>query len=274
MRGTKCTYDDDKIACLFYLKHKDKSYKKIDMLVAALGNKFPKTSVILKLKNFEYLHTSGKSGMANSNYQSRYVYRHFAPKKSLKAASKARTHDSDVANAAARNILTLVSIYKGEITDAEMLDTCRFFGHKCPTTGDEVFLCPYTGKDITAAVKNKMAGIPDTRIDLDHIVPQNRDFCGLNTYGNVIWVDAAANRHKGGRMDYKTFLLTDKDIAATSTPAEIQARIDKIEAFQKHSGYDATSLARIISPLIKKHYTDIQSLQHNAATEIAKKAKI
>lgn len=260
--AVRWAYEDEKISCKFFLKYGDKSAENIGKLMAQLNNKYPVSSVKMKLKNYEFIHTKGKSGLANASFLSKYVYRQLTVGKGH-GIRIARKYPADVANSSVRNILTMLSIYKGEITASEMDETNKFFDYKCP----------YTGRDLSAAIKNRLAGIPDNSIDIDHVVPQNRLYCGLNVYGNLIWADSKANSRKSGK-DYKEFLLTDKVIASTATPAEIQARIDKIEAFQRHSGYDAEAIAKTISPLLSKHYDDILSLQVNMAAKIAKDAKL
>ena len=259
--STPWTYEDEQISCKFYLKHKDESYANIAQLMDKLNHKFPIGSVRLKLKNYEYIHTNGQSGLSNMSFLSKYVYRQLTTKGA--SIRIARKHPADVANISVRNILTMLSIYKGEITAEQMDDTNKFFGYKCP----------YTGKDISAAIANRLAGIPDSSIDIDHIVPQNREHCGLNVYGNLVWVDSKANSRKGGK-NYKEFLLNDEIIARSATPTEIQARIDNIEKFQLHSGYDAVAVAKAVSPLVSKHYEDVISLQINTAAKIAKSSKM
>lgn len=263
MAKTTWTYEDEQISCKFYLKHGDESYKKLDDLMKSLSNKFPKNSVKLKLKNYEYIHTDGAKGMANYSFLSKYVYRQLTSSKRAKGLKIARKHTADVANISVRNILTMLSIYKGEITSAEMDATNKFFNYKCP----------YTGRDLTTAINNRLSGIPDSSIAIDHIVPQNKEYCGLNVYGNLVWVDSKANGRKG-KKDYKEFLLTDTVIASTATPVEIQNRIDKIEAFQLASGYDASVISKTISPILSKHYEDIQTMQVETAAKIAKAAKL
>lgn len=262
MAKTTWTFEDEKICCKFFLKHGIPTRANIGNLMRELNYKFPEGSVKLKLKNYEFIHTKGMSGMANSSFLSKYVYRQLTSGKSA-SIKIARKHPADVANISVRNILTMLSIYRGEITATEMDDTNKFFNYKCP----------YTGKDISAAIANRLAGIPDPSIAIDHIVPQNREQCGLNVYGNLVWVDSKANGRKGGK-DYKKFLLTDNVIANSATPADIQARIDKIEAFQKHSGYDADGIAKAISPLLCEHYDDVLSKQVNVAAKMAKAAKL
>ena len=73
-------YTDDLTACKFYLKHKDKSIAKVALLVAALDHKFSVNSVKAKLKNYAYLATG--TGLANCNWQSKYIYRLLTCKKS------------------------------------------------------------------------------------------------------------------------------------------------------------------------------------------------
>ena len=258
----KWTYEDEKLCCKFFLQHGIPNHAGAESLARALHNKFSVASVKLKLRNYEYIHTNGTSGMENYSFRSKYVYRQLTSGKGT-GIRIAKKHPADVANISVRNILTMLSTYRGEITAAQMDDTNKFFNYECP----------YTGKDLSVAIANRLAGIPDSSIAIDHIVPQNREQCGLNVYGNLVWVDSKANGRKGGK-DYKEFLLNDTIIASSATPAEIQARIDKIEAFQKHTGYDAKGIQAIVSPMLIKHYDDMLSIQVNMAAKIAKDAKL
>ncbi len=190
MAKTTWTYDDEIISCEFYLKYKGSSSARAKELAALLHNKFPVTSVRFKLKNYEYLDTAGVSGMANASFLSKYTYRLKTAKAKGRSFNLARTHTADVANSAVRNILTTISIYKGELTLAQMDATNKFFNYECP----------YTGRDLSAAIANKMAGIPDSSIEIDHIIPQNRVYCGLNVYGNLVWADSAAKFAKAAKL--------------------------------------------------------------------------
>ena len=72
----------------------------------------------------------------------------------------------DVSNSAIRNILTYTSIrLYGKFTRQDMEDTLDYFDWKCP----------YTGSDLRNLIVNHSGGYAT-----DHIVPQNKDYCGLN----------------------------------------------------------------------------------------------
>ena len=260
---TKWTCEDEKIVCKFYLKHKSKSILHIVELMTLLNNKFPASSVKMKLKNYEYLDTN--CGLSNYSFLSKYTYRQLTGKGKKKGLSKAAKgiQTGDVANPSIRNILTLISVYIGDITTQDIIETCQYFNYKCP----------YTGRDLSKEILAKMAGGKAANIVLDHIVPQNKIFCGLNIKGNLIWVDKNANERKGDKS-FEDFILTDQEILNTSTAIERQARIDKIKAFQQLCNYQPETIAKIVSPMLEKIYNDIQLLQIDSAAQIIKAAKL
>jgi hypothetical protein len=88
----------------------------------------------------------------------------------------------DVSNAAIRNILAEISRKGfGAVTEQDMQDALDYFDGKCP----------YTGRNIQDAIDGKLGGYAT-----DHIVPQNKEHCGLNVKGNLIIVDKQANAEK------------------------------------------------------------------------------
>ena len=108
--------EDERVACQFYLKHKEKSKEKADELMTLLNNKFTIGSVRAKIKNYEFLDT-GK-GLANYSFLSEFTYKQLLKKGSKKGLSKAARgiQLGDVANAAVRNVLTILSIHIGDIS--------------------------------------------------------------------------------------------------------------------------------------------------------------
>lgn len=256
-------YQDDLIACKFYLKHKGKSLANVALLDDQLNHKFTIPSLKAKLGNYAYLAT-GK-GLKNCNFQSKYIYRLLTNKisvKNLSSAAKGK-QTADVANASIRNILTLVSRYMGYVTAADVFDANRFFGYRCP----------YTGEDLTAAVQNREKGIKDPRVEIDHIVPQNEKDCGLNVKGNLIWVSAKVN-HDKSNMSYEEFINTYPPILATTTQAERDARIAAIRNYQAMCGYDPDSIRKTVGSMLQERYVQVQKQQLDIAAKIVKKAKL
>lgn len=258
----KWTLEDEKTVCEFYLKHKSKSIKHIEELMVELGHKFSLSSVKMKLQNYEYLDTG--SGLANYSWQSKFTYRILTRKrKSKKGLSKAGKglHTGDVANSAVRFVLSTISVYLGDVSADDMEEAAKFFDYKCP----------YTGRDLKQEIMDKRAGKDAPDIVLDHIVSQNKDHCGLNVKGNLIWVDKKANGFKS-KASFEDFIRKNKKIAAT--PDEREARINKIKAFQKESGYDPVAVAAAISPMLNDLYGKIQNDLEESADRIIKAAKL
>lgn len=91
-------------------------------------------------------------------------------RKSIKGHS-----ESDVANSSIRKILSQLS-KKFPAVDEDYFKNClEFFDYKCPYTDEKL------------SIKNN---------ELDHIIPQNRKYCGLNVKGNIIICSPDANRKK------------------------------------------------------------------------------
>ncbi len=155
----------------------------------------------------------------------------------------------DVSNAAIRNILTEISkrCYGG-ITEQELRDTVDYFDWKCP----------YTGEDLIQAIASG-------EYDTDHIVPQNKEWCGLNIKGNLVVVAKNVNSKK----DDKTVeeFLNGKDFQNLD-PAEKQNRLNKIKQFQKDCGYDPNKIRNVLRPLLSGHYQDVREAQKNTVNKM------
>ena len=159
----------------------------------------------------------------------------------------------DVSNYAVRNILTELSkIMSGKFTEQEMEDTMEAFDWKCP----------YTGRDLKKSIKEK-----DGSYAVDHVCPQNREFCGLNVKGNLIVVDKKANAAKHNK-DVETFLMEDQTVLCGVDEKTRLERLDKIKKFQKDCGYDPEKIRLIVSPLLNKIYDDVRAQQESRIDEI------
>ena len=83
------------------------------------------------------------------------------------------------------------------------LKTLEYFNYKCP----------YTGVTLTSANMVK-----------DHVIPFNKDCCGLHVYGNVLIVDKKANSDKSSKS-IEEYLKNEPE------------RLAKIQKFIKVTGY-------------------------------------
>lgn len=74
--------------------------------------------------------------------------------------------------------------------------------------------CPYTGIELTYSNSER-----------DHVIPFNKEFCGLHVYGNILIVSKEANSQKGSKS-LEEYLYGD------------QEKLEKIKKFIKESGYN------------------------------------
>lgn len=143
-------------------------------------------------------------------------------------------HDSNVANAAIRNVLSELSKEK---PDAEyFMESITFFENKCPYTGE-----PFKSLD---------------DIQIDHIVPANKEYCGLSVKGNLVFVTKSANYRKGTK-DYKKFINGLDGVEKS----EKTKRINKIKAFQRKYHYNPDEVARKLKKELKDYYEEIKNKQ-------------
>lgn len=137
------------------------------------------------------------------------------PPAKSRGRGKGRMNPGDVANHLIRCMLADASEVVGSWTEADRDRTLAYFGHRCAFTG-----APYD---------------PATFV-WDHLVPHNKESCGLHTYGNLVPATRSANSAKADK-DFKEFLLTDRATLGDAPGSERQARIERLEAFQRDSGY-------------------------------------
>ncbi len=163
-------------------------------------------------------------------------------KKSLLTKAGKGLTVNDVANSSIRNILGKLM----KIEESELKETEEHFGWKCP----------YTGQDLRERIEKK------EDVVLDHIVPQNKDYCGLNVKGNLIYVDKTANSKKGTKT-VEEFLIDDKAGFFSDTPMEVrEERLAKIKAFQKKCGYDPEGVQRKLAAKLEEVYREIANNQN------------
>lgn len=161
----------------------------------------------------------------------------------------------DVSNIAIRNILTELSVIKhGKFLDSDMEKTLEYFDYRCP----------YTGKDLRDMIERG----DYSQIATDHIVPQNREHCGLNVVGNLVYVDRQANSEKRDQT-VDDFLLNNDGVLYGLSQQERQARLDKIKQFQKDMGYDPAAIQAEISPILFQFYDEVGIILDNKVSDIA-----
>lgn len=158
----------------------------------------------------------------------------------------------DVSNSAVRNVLTEISKQVfGKITEQDMIDALDYFGWKCP----------YTNRDLREDLKNETGNYA-----VDHIVPQNREYCGLNVKGNLVVVDKKANSAKKSQT-VENFLLNDEKVLHGVPKKERQQRLEKIKKFQKEYGYDPDSIRKCLIPYLETIYDETRVEQEKRIDE-------
>lgn len=168
----------------------------------------------------------------------------------------------DVANALVRNLLSDLSKSQDTyITNDYILKTLEFFDFKCPYTDEELF-DQATKANIMMKLQKGELEPEDIEIDrskfqLDHIVPHNRESCGLNLYGNLVWVKKEANSKKRN-LNFEDFINSYDEIPSS----EKSKRIQKIKDFQKFTGYDIwISKTNIMKKYLEDKYNEVMPAQ-------------
>lgn len=132
---------------------------------------------------------------------------------------------SDVSNPAIRHVLLKIGeeIF-GQFNYEKQEEALKFFDYKCP----------YTGRLL---VDENDQWTED--VQLDHIVPQNRESCGFNATGNLIVVAKKANSKKGSKS-FEEFLRHNDNVEGIKdAPIEVrEKRIEKIKKF--HEQYNGS----------------------------------
>ena len=136
-------------------------------------------------------------------------------KRKYKAKIFKRTNPGDVANLYIRNFLCDISEKLGGFTEKNEIDTLKYFNYRCPYTDIDLRNINYIH---------------------DHLIPHNRQNCGLYIFGNVILTTSEANSRKHAK-DYRSFILHDTKIIQGNIN-EREARIKKIDDFVEYSGYN------------------------------------
>ena len=126
-----------------------------------------------------------------------------------------RTNPVDVADLYIRFILSDISEIIGECDEIQLAETIRYFENKCA----------YTGVPLAKGFV------------LDLLIPTNREFCGLNLYGNIVPACKDFTNAKGSK-NYKDFILNDIKVLANKKLKERKEILERIEIFRVKSNYD------------------------------------
>ena len=160
-----------------------------------------------------------------------------------------RTYPADAANIFVRNLLCDVSEELGGFSEKDWDRTLKFFDHKCAYTG---------------------VSLSKKKIVQDHLIPHNREACGLNLYGNIVPTTKEANGAKSSK-DYKDFILNNTSILGDLDESIRKQRIAKIEEFVVQSKYKVkiNCIQSDLSEYAKSHYDSIQRQATDCKEEIA-----
>lgn len=160
-----------------------------------------------------------------------------------------RTYSADAANIFVRNLLCDVSEELGGFSEKDWSNTLRFFDHKCAYTG---------------------VSLSKKKIVQDHLIPHNREACGLNLYGNIVPTTKEANGAKSSK-DYKDFILNNTSILGDLDESIRKQRIAKIEEFVAQSKYKEkiNCIQSNLSEYAKSHYDSIQKQAKACKDKIA-----
>lgn len=157
-----------------------------------------------------------------------------------------RTHPADAANIFVRNLLCDMSEELGGFKEQDWKNTLKYFDRRCAYTG----------------VK-----LSEKKTIMDHLIPHNRETCGLHLYGNLIPATKEVNATKANKK-YKDFLMTNTSILGDLDTGIRMERVAKIEEFQAISGYfeKIEKLKNVISlhDFVKFQYESIyQKVEEN-----------
>lgn len=151
-----------------------------------------------------------------------------------------RTNAADVANMFIRCILCDFSEAIGSFSESDWEKTLEYFNYKCAYTGEEI---------------NKKTAVKD------HLIPQNRESCGMNIYGNIVPATRKANSANKSNKNYKEFLMGKSECLNHLTQEERISKISKIEEFLSMTKYqDKTQYYDFLPEFCKEEYEKILNL--------------
>lgn len=184
-------------------------------------------------------------------------------KTTLKTKAAKGINNGDVANAMVRNLLTLLSREIGEISDEQLEETIKFFDGKCPYTG-----VPMGIKDLDHITDSEKKNIKK-EFQLDHIIPLNRKNCGLNLFGNLVFVTNEANSKKGSKS-FEDFIMNNHEVEGLKDADDKtrKQRVQKIKEFQEKYYRNYINLKDVLSVYLEEEYQSIAKRQNERIEKI------
>jgi len=117
-------------------------------------------------------------------------------------------------------------------------------------------ICPYTG--------NRLG--PDEKIELDHIIPSNVEYCGLHLCGNLVATSRDTNNDKKSQ-NYQDYIKSHSRNTQDST-----CRINNIQAYMKKNGYDEALFKSLrIKEFVKKEHDKLTSCLNEIERDLKEK---
>ncbi len=172
-----------------------------------------------------------------------------AKKKHFRSISLSR-----VPNLYIRYLLGQISKELGGFTSKDWDDANRFFGNSCAYTGLED---------------------PDNQfLQMDHVVPHNREHGGLHIRGNVVPCCPEANEAKLSQT-LDEFFASSAPCLQHLTQEEREARKQRILEFQRLNGYDkiAEKISHDILKQLQSEYEKVRELAQTSARDIVKELR-
>jgi len=144
----------------------------------------------------------------------------FAEQKEEMGNSIKRTNPGDAANIFIRCFLSDISELMGGFSKNDLHRTMEYFNYCCPYTGDDLKTKFVNGDYV-----------------LDHLIPHNREYCGLHVFGNIIPTSRIVNSKKAS-LPFEQFIMTDTTVLGNISKEERMLRICKLKEFQRSAGYE------------------------------------
>lgn len=149
-----------------------------------------------------------------------------------------RIYPGDVANAYVRCLLADIGAELGGFSPEDWKRTLEYFDYKCA----------YTGNPVT--FENAV---------MDHVIPHNRENCGLHVFGNIIPSTDEANSAKSSK-DYAEFLLSDDNVLKDLSLKDRQDKIEKIRSFLDKEYMDKHKLIADLGVSLLDEYQEIKRM--------------
>jgi len=126
-----------------------------------------------------------------------------------------RTNPGDVANSFVRCLLADIGDALGGFSQGDWETTLEYFDNRCAYSGQPL--------DTKTVVR-------------DHVIPHNKEHCGLHIFGNIVPATREANNAKGSR-NFREFILNDNVYLSGMDKAERERRFNRLNEFLTQSGY-------------------------------------